>query len=56
MSIEVLKSRIEWAKKSPVFQIREAATSALECAVAIIEAQDKRLAKLEKQMTAIKHG
>jgi hypothetical protein len=56
MTIEALKTKINYAKKLPAWQARAAAEAALDCAVTVIEAQDKRITALEKQLKGVCHG
>lgn len=47
-NINALKQKIEWAKSAPITQVKAAATDALDCALAVLEAQERRLIALEK--------
>ncbi len=48
MTIEALKTKIAYVKKLPAWQARAAAEDALDCAVAVIEAQERRLLAVER--------
>jgi hypothetical protein len=54
--IKILKEKISWTKSATFLQLRPRAEDALDCAVMIIEAQEKRLLALEKELKGICHG